>query len=46
MGRENVYATVVDGVVRYRAGDPTAGGLKPSATEVRKAATTLKGRMG
>ena len=45
MGRENVYATVVDGVVRYRAGDPTAGGLKPSATEVRKAAATLKGRM-
>ncbi len=45
MGRENVFATVVDGVVRYRAGDPTVGGLKPSASEVRSAVRTLKGRM-
>jgi 5-methylthioadenosine/S-adenosylhomocysteine deaminase len=45
MGRENVYATVVDGVVRYKTGDPTVGGLKPTAAEVRKAAATLKSRM-
>jgi 5-methylthioadenosine/S-adenosylhomocysteine deaminase len=45
MGRENVYATVVDGVVRYKAGDATVGGLKPTAAEVRKAAATLKSRM-
>ncbi|HYK41835.1 MAG TPA: amidohydrolase family protein [Thermoanaerobaculia bacterium] len=46
MGRENVSATIVDGVVRYRASDPTVGGLKPSATEVRAAAAKLKTRMG
>jgi len=45
MGRENVYATVVDGVVRYKAGDGTVGGLKPTAAEVRRAAATLKSRM-
>jgi 5-methylthioadenosine/S-adenosylhomocysteine deaminase len=45
MGRENVSATVVDGVVRYRAGDPTVGGLKPSAAEVRAAVKKLKSRM-
>ena len=45
MGRENVAATIVDGVVRYRASDPTVGGLKPSPTEVRNAAGKLKSRM-
>jgi hypothetical protein len=33
MSPANVFATVVDGVVRYRAGDATVGGLKPSAEE-------------
>ena len=45
MGRENVFATVVDGVVRYRAGDPTVGGLKPEPAEVRDAARRLRDRM-
>ncbi len=45
MGRENVFATVVDGVVRYRAGDATVGGLKPSAEEVRAAVRKLRERM-
>jgi cytosine/adenosine deaminase-related metal-dependent hydrolase len=45
MGRENVYATVVDGVVRYKAGDLSVGGLKPFAAEVRAAAAKLKTRM-
>jgi 5-methylthioadenosine/S-adenosylhomocysteine deaminase len=46
MGRENVFATVVDGVVRYRAGDTAVGGLKPPADEVRAAVKKLKRRMG
>jgi cytosine/adenosine deaminase-related metal-dependent hydrolase len=46
MGRENVAATIVDGVVRYRPSDPTVGGLKPSPAEVRNAAGKLKSRMG
>ncbi|MGH9368380.1 MAG: amidohydrolase family protein [Thermoanaerobaculia bacterium] len=46
MGRENVFATIVDGVVRYRGGDPTVGGLKPPAAEVRDAVKKLKSRMG
>ena len=45
MGRENVYATVVDGVVRYRAGDPSVMGLKPAPSEVREAVEKLKSRM-
>ena len=45
MGRENVFATIVDGVVRYRAGDATVGGLKPSAEEVRAAVRKLLERM-
>jgi len=45
MGRENVFATVVDGVVRYRASDPTVMGLKPSPAEVREAVRKLKSRM-
>ena len=45
MGRENVVATVVDGVVRYRAGDPTVMGLKPSPAEIREAVKKLKSRM-
>lgn len=45
MGRENVFATVVDGIVRYRAGDATAGGLKPPPEEVRAAVKRLKSRM-
>jgi len=45
MGRENVFATIVDGVVRYRAGDATVGGLKPTAQEVRKAVGRMRARM-
>jgi len=45
MGPPNVFATIVDGVVRYRAGDPTVGGLKPTAAEVREAVKKLKSRM-
>lgn len=45
MGRENVFATVVDGVVRYRAGDPTAFGLKPRPDEIRAAVLNLRSRM-
>jgi len=45
MGRENVAATVVDGVVRYRREDPTVGGLKPSAEEIREAVRALRSRM-
>ncbi len=45
MGPENVFATIVDGVVRYRAGDPTVGGLKPSSGEVRKAVAKMRSRM-
>jgi 5-methylthioadenosine/S-adenosylhomocysteine deaminase len=45
MGRENVFATVVDGIVRYCASDPTVSGLKPAAAEVRSAAAKLKSRM-
>ena len=44
MGRENVFATVVDGIVRYRREDPSVGGLKPEAAEVREAARRLRGR--
>lgn len=46
MGRENVAATVVDGIVRHRATDPTVGGLKPAAAEVRRAFEALRKRMG
>jgi 5-methylthioadenosine/S-adenosylhomocysteine deaminase len=45
MSPVNVFATVVDGLVRYRAGDPTLGGLKPSPEEVRAAARSLRSRM-
>lgn len=45
MGPPNVHTTVVDGVVRYRASDPTVGGLKPSATEVRQAVQSMRSRM-
>ncbi|MEP6768672.1 MAG: amidohydrolase family protein [Acidobacteriota bacterium] len=45
MGRENVFATIVDGVVRYRAGDTTVGGLKPTAAEVGGAVAGMKARM-
>jgi len=45
MGRENVFATVVDGAVRYRAGDPTAFGLKPRPDEIRAAVLNLRSRM-
>ncbi|MFN2385308.1 MAG: amidohydrolase family protein [Thermoanaerobaculia bacterium] len=45
MGPQNVHATVVDGVVRYRSGDPTVGGLKPSASEVRQAVRSMRSRM-
>jgi cytosine/adenosine deaminase-related metal-dependent hydrolase len=45
MGRENVFATVVDGVVRHRASDPTVMGLKPSPDEIREAVRKLKSRM-
>ena len=46
MGTENVAATVVDGVVRYRAGDATVGGTKPTAVEVRHAVEAMRKRMG
>jgi cytosine/adenosine deaminase-related metal-dependent hydrolase len=45
MGPVNVAATVVAGVVRYRAGDSTVGGLKPSPAEVRDAVRSLRSRM-
>jgi cytosine/adenosine deaminase-related metal-dependent hydrolase len=45
MDRENVAATVVDGVVRYRAKDPTVGGLKPRPDEIRAAVASLRSRM-
>jgi len=45
MGRENVAATVVDGVVRYRRGDESVGGIKPSAEEIREATRALRSRM-
>jgi 5-methylthioadenosine/S-adenosylhomocysteine deaminase len=44
MGRENVVATIVDGIVRYRRDDPTVFGLKPSAEEVREATAALRSR--
>lgn len=45
MGSENVAVTVVDGVVRYRRSDPTVGGLKPAAGEVRRAVGEMRKRM-
>jgi 5-methylthioadenosine/S-adenosylhomocysteine deaminase len=45
MGRENVTATVVDGVVRYRREDPSVGGLKPAPREIREAVRSLRARM-
>jgi 5-methylthioadenosine/S-adenosylhomocysteine deaminase len=45
MGRDNVAFTVVDGVVRYRAKDPTVGGFKPRPDEIRAAVASLKSRM-
>jgi cytosine/adenosine deaminase-related metal-dependent hydrolase len=45
MGPENVFATIVDGVVRYRSSDPTVGGLKPSPAEVWEAVRELRSRM-
>ena len=44
MGRENVLATIVDGVVRYRREDPSVFGLKPSAEEIREATRALRSR--
>jgi 5-methylthioadenosine/S-adenosylhomocysteine deaminase len=45
MTRANVFATVVAGAVRYTAGDPTVGGLKPPPSEVREAVRSLRSRM-
>jgi len=45
MGRENVFATVVDGVVRYRVNDPSVMGLKPKPEDIREAVKKLKSRM-
>jgi cytosine/adenosine deaminase-related metal-dependent hydrolase len=45
MGRENVAATIVDGVVRYRREDPMIGGLRPSPEEIREAVKALRSRM-
>ncbi len=45
MGRENVSATVVDGIVRYRRADPSVAGLKPEPAEVREAVRSLRTRM-
>ncbi|MDQ5858302.1 MAG: amidohydrolase family protein [Acidobacteriota bacterium] len=45
MGRENVSATIVDGVVCYRRGDETVAGLKPSPEEIRAAVRAMRARM-
>jgi 5-methylthioadenosine/S-adenosylhomocysteine deaminase len=45
MGRENVAATVVDGVVRYRRGDESVGGIKPPPDEIREAVRALRSRI-
>jgi len=45
MGRENVAATVVDGIVRYRREDSSVGGLKPEPAEIRDAVRSLRARM-
>ena len=45
MGRENVSATVVDGILRYRREDPSVAGLKPEPAEVREAVRSLRSRM-
>lgn len=45
MGRENVSATVVDGVVRYRREDRTVAGLRPSPPEIETAVASLRSRM-
>jgi cytosine/adenosine deaminase-related metal-dependent hydrolase len=45
MGRENVAATVVDGVVRYRREDPGLTGFKPSPEEIRAAVASLRARL-
>jgi 5-methylthioadenosine/S-adenosylhomocysteine deaminase len=45
MSRGNVFATIVDGRVRYRAGDATVGGLKPRPDEIRAAVESLRSRM-
>jgi 5-methylthioadenosine/S-adenosylhomocysteine deaminase len=45
MSRGNVWATVVDGRVRYRAGDATVSGLKPRPDEIRAAVESLRSRM-
>jgi 5-methylthioadenosine/S-adenosylhomocysteine deaminase len=45
MERENVAATIVDGVVRYRAADPTVGGLKPSPAEIKEAVRKMRSRI-
>ncbi len=45
MGRENVTATVVDGIVRYRREDPGVAGLRPSPEEIRDATRALRSRM-
>ena len=45
MSRSNVWATVVDGRVRYQAGDATVGGFKPRPDEIRAAVESLKSRM-
>jgi 5-methylthioadenosine/S-adenosylhomocysteine deaminase len=45
MSPANVFATVVDGVVCYRAGDATVNGLKPSPEQIRAAVVSLKSRM-
>lgn len=44
MGRENVAATVVDGLVRYRREDQTVGGVKPSVEEIREATRALRSK--
>ena len=45
MGRENVSATVVDGIVRYRREDPSVAGLKPSPEEIGTTVRALRSRM-
>ena len=45
MGRENVSATIVDGIVRYRREDPSVAGLKPFPEEIGTTVRALRSRM-
>jgi 5-methylthioadenosine/S-adenosylhomocysteine deaminase len=45
MGRENVSATIIDGIVRHRRDDPSVGGLKPTPARIREAVRSLRSRI-